>query len=440
MYSNPLNLLAMSAITRKGRFMTCRTASVCLVVALLCDSTAYPTTHPSPPTPSESRSFLDGAKVVTITNMDVLANDAFRVDRDNGSIVIDSIVYKSKAEEPALNISRDRFYQIVREQKELNYGMQTQLDAFNTGKKFVGAFADLGGPVGIFAFTATDTYLDRFNEKLRSEMENSQRDLAKQFFAGRTLDSNRLRTALALGPAALANEVESQAGLPDAFDDLPPDQREPALVRLGEFTLATVALQGQEFIAANNANKAEFKRLRDRIGNIETCQHELASGMNNLMVQTEANTAQLATVTKELDDQHQDLGLMQKVMFSHLTVDEQLELVRNSNTLALSDDERQSMVENLTKRKDLMDNARKWNDFVHTGNDLIGIADKLGVDKDIVQNVKKGTRGWRYCVQRNQCSAQWKLSRRHQCCVGNIWRGRSGRRICTLYRNYGETG
>jgi hypothetical protein len=39
--------------------------------------------------------------------------------------------------------------------------------------------------IGIFAFTAGDTYLDHFNEKLNSEMEDSRRDLSKQFFAGR---------------------------------------------------------------------------------------------------------------------------------------------------------------------------------------------------------------------------------------------------------------
>jgi hypothetical protein len=371
--------------------MVCRTALVCLVVALLCNDSAYLTTQPSSPPPSsKSQDFLNNAKSVTITNLDVMADDAFSADRENPSIAIDSIVYKSTADQPGLNIDRDRFYQIVREQKELNDGMQTQLDIFDTGKKFVSAFADLGGPVGIFAATATDTYLDRFNEKLRSEMEGSRRDLARQFFAGRTLNVDKLLAKRAQGLAAFAKEIESQAGLPDAFDDLPQEQREPALVRLGEFTLATVALQGQEFAVANNANKAEFKRLRLRIGNIETCQHELASKMNNLMVQTEANTAQLQKVTKELDDQHQDLGLMQKVMFSHLTVDEQLDLVTNSKDLPLTDDQRQSVVENLTKRKELLDSARKWNKFVHTGNDLIGIADKLGVDKDIVQHVAKG--------------------------------------------------
>jgi hypothetical protein len=366
--------------------MTFRSASACLVVALLYDLLVYPATPPA----SKSQNFLDNAKVVTITNLDVLAEDAFRADRANGSVAIDSILYKSKGDEPRLNISREQFYKTMREQKDLNDGMQTRLGVFNTGKKFVGAFADLGGPVGIFAFTAGDTYLDHFNEKLRSEMEDSRRDLSKQFFAGRTIDPERLRTARALGHAAFAKEVEHQAGLPDAFGDLPPEQREPAIVRLGEFTLATVALQGQEFATANNATKAEFNRLRNRIGNIETCQHQLATGIQHLMTETETNTAQLAKVTKELDDNHQDLGLMQKVMFGHLTVDEQLDLVKNSRTLQLTDDERKSMVENLTKRKVLLDDARKWNEFVHTGNDLIGIADKLGVDKDIVQNLQKG--------------------------------------------------
>jgi hypothetical protein len=368
-----------------------RTAAICLAIGLLCHGIVYPAPQPpNSPKSSQSQRFLNDAPVVTITNLDLLASDAFHTDRANRSIAIDSILYKSKNDGPSLNISRDQFYQIVREQKASNDSMQGQLDMFNAGKKFVGAFADLGGPVGTFAFTVGDTYLDRFNNKLRSEMENSQRDLAEQFFAGRTIDSQSLRKAQALGLRKFAEEVESQSGLPEAFNDLPTPQQVPALVRLGEFTLTTVALQGEDFAAANSANNAEFQRLRIRIGNIENCQKTLTSKMSSLMTETEANTTQLAEITKTLDSQHQDLGLMQQAMFSHLTVDEQLNLIRNSKSLPLTDDERQSMVDNLTKRKVLLDEAEKWNTFVHTGNDLIGIIDKLGVDKDIVTNVKTG--------------------------------------------------
>lgn len=371
--------------------MASRNISICIVAALFFNVEVYPAEEQlNSPASSKSQNFINNARVVTITNLDFLAADAFQTDRANGSIVVDSIVYKSKADEPAFNVSRERFYRVMREQKDLNESMQTRVEAFNTGKKVVGAFADAAGPIGIFAFTAGDSYLDHFNERLRLGLEESRRDLSKHFFAGRTLNYERLRTAQVVSPATFAKEVESQAGLPDAFDDLLPEQREHALVRLGEFTLATVALQGREFAAANKGNKAEFKRLRERVGHIEACQHELAFGMRQLMTETEANTAQLAKVAKELTDQHQDLGLMQTVMFSHLTVDEQLDLVKNSKSLPLTAEERVSMVDNLTKRKALLDSARQWNEFVHTGKDVMGIADKLGVDKDIVQTLQKG--------------------------------------------------
>jgi len=65
-------------------------------------------------------------------------------------------------------------------------------------------------------------------------------------------------------------------------------------------------------------------------------------------------------------------------------------LVTNSSTLELTNEQKQSLVSNLQKRKVLVEEAQKWNDFVHTGNDLIGIAAKLGVDQDIVQTLHKG--------------------------------------------------
>jgi hypothetical protein len=367
-----------------------RLLASCLIAVLLVDPITHSAANRNKSQSSDSQRFLDNAPVVTITNLDVLAGDAFQRDRDNKSLEIDSLLYESKSDQPTINVSREQFYQLFQQQKENNASMQSRLGVFNSSRKLIGAFADLGGPVGIFAFTAGDTYLDHFKDKLQSEMEYSYRGLSEQYFAGRTLNVDRLRTAQAAGTSAFVKEMENQAGLSDAFDDLPQEQRDAAILRLGEFTLASEALQGQEFHAAQNANKAEFNRLKHRIAHIEDCQHTIASGMSNLMEQTYANTQELEGLSTQLNRQNKDLGLIQQVMFGHLSVDEQLELVKNSSALGLTEEEKQSLVSNLEKRKVLVEEVHKWNEFVHTGNDLIGIAAKLGVDKDIVQTLQKG--------------------------------------------------
>ena len=371
--------------------MPSRFVSLALLPAFICNVTfcaAAPQDKPS--TSSNSAVFLANAKVVTITNLDELAGDAFQRDRSSTSLAVDSMVYKATSDEQPLRLSREQFYEYVRQQKEQNDAMESRMEIFNKGRELIGGAADAGGPVGIFASIVTNTYLDRFNDRLRSAMEDSQHKLAEQYFAGRTVNVERLRTALAAGHDAFVGEVEKQAGMPHAFDDLPDKEKSTALARLGEFTLTTIALQGEMFQSAQTANKKEFRRLRDKVGNIENCQKALASGMTHLMTQTRENTEQLATLTEEMQSQHKDLGLMQTVMFGHLTVDEQIELVQNSTALGLSDDQRKSMLQNLTQRKGLLDSAQKWNEFVNTGKDLLGIADKLGVDKNIVQNVQQG--------------------------------------------------
>jgi hypothetical protein len=339
---------------------------------------------------SQSQEFLGDAKNLSITNLNVLAQDAVQNDRDQNFVYLDSLMYKAKERSRSLEISREEFYGALQKQRKINEGQEEMQQVGKALWSFGEQLAELGGPVGVFAFKAGDTYLDRFNEKLRESSEEALREEMRQFFGGRKLDKRKLENALSKGPATFAAEVKAQAGLPDAFDDLPEKQRDLALKQLVEFTLGTMAVSGQRIEIVQRGNEAKLKKARDRISNIEVVQKCLTDGMSKLMKDTEENAKGLAAISTELNKQGQDLGLIQRLMFGHLSVDEQLELVKNSNTLGLTDPQRKKLEGNLENRKSILESARKWNDFVRTGRDLLGITDKLGVDRNVISGLQQG--------------------------------------------------
>lgn len=369
-----------------------RPAALVLIV-LLVHLLVVPVPRATPPSEpgagTATKDFILNAKNLSITNLNVLAIDAMQNDHDKGSIYVDSLIYKN-SDNATFNGSREQFYDAVRKQQEITAGMKSPMAVFNTVRSFGDKVADLGGPVGVFGNFAANTYLDSFNEKLREQSETDRRQEAAMFFAGRQLDQTKLRNAQSAGPATFVKEMEAQAGLPNAFDDLPKEQHDQALLRLGEFTLGYLALTGKKLDAIENKNKDEFNKLRTQISHIEDCQKFIAGGMQDLLTKTEQNTSEIRDIANDVATQHKDLNLIQKLMFSTLPVDDQIKLVKESHTLDLSSAEKEKLEKNLENRKTIIDVATKWNSFVHTGNDVLGILDKLGADKTVVQNLSKG--------------------------------------------------
>jgi hypothetical protein len=336
---------------------------------------------------SSSDAFLKKAKNVSIVNLNSFALDAVNTDRNNKSVFVDTLLYQSPNNKEAFDSDRNRFYESLRKQQELNDGMQKQLEAFNRAKPYAEKIAAMGGPLVVFSYKAAETYLERFTKTLRDEQENTFKQMTSQYFAGRQLNLDKLRRAKDRGDDAFLAEFKAQANLPPEqdFPNVNPLVRDHALLKLGEFTLEYTYLTGKQIEIEQRRNNEKLNQLMQRSLHIEACQKDMAAKIDKLIENTDKNAAEMERISRQV----KDLGLIEKVVMGHLSPEEQIYLVEHSQTLQISDQEKKDLISNLKDRQRIIDDARKWNDFGNHGQDFIGIVDKLGADKNIVDGVQK---------------------------------------------------
>ena len=334
---------------------------------------------------SLSKEYLDRAKDLPLSTLDFLASDAISTDKQNGSVYIDSFLYRAADHKNPPNLTREGFYEDIAGFKQLNAEMQQQFDFYQGAKPGIDRLADLGGPIGVFAGFMMENHLDTFMNGLHRQLLDAEREEAQAYFGTRMLDVKALREARDSGsPSFFVKEIERQAGFPRKIEDLPEEAREAATIRLGEFALATIAVTGTDFSKVQATNNSNFKDLDARVKKVTDAQDIVTRQMAKLMTETEDNTKGLNAISEELDRQHADLSLIQRVMYSHLTVDEQIDLVQHSEALNLAAEKKAELITNLKERKTILEDARVCNELINGGQQALVAMQRLGVDPKVV--------------------------------------------------------
>ena len=111
--------------------------------------------------------------------------------------------------------------------------------------------------------------------------------------------------------------------------------------------------------------------------------------LTSLANDTRQNTEDIANLSKEIQQQHGDLSVVEDVLYRQSGPEDKIQILRIKGALGLTDAQRSKLTETLKKQEQIVADARKWNDFVCTGRDAIGVLKAFNVDPQLIANLQQ---------------------------------------------------